>query len=103
MSSAPRGLAPCEGLQCLLMKTGHTGPLAKPRCRPQAGKSGDPRSRTSTVAPGPKARPDLVVQGGERARAKNRGPKQPAALGAAWRLIGCGRPCFPTPPYFAPS
>ena len=39
MSSAPR-----KGLECWLMETGHTGPLAEPRRRLQAGKSGDPHS-----------------------------------------------------------
>ena len=43
MSSALRGLAPREGLKCLLVKMGRTGPLVEPRRGPQAGKSGDPR------------------------------------------------------------
>ena len=47
MSSAPRGLAPREGLECWLTKMGRTGPLVKPRHRPQAGKSGDPRSQNA--------------------------------------------------------
>ena len=47
MSSASRGLAPREGLDCLLVKMGHTGPLAEPRHGPQAGKSGDPRSQNT--------------------------------------------------------
>ena len=47
MSSASRGLAPREGLECLLVKMGRTGPLAEPRCGPQAGKSGDPRSQNA--------------------------------------------------------
>ena len=45
MSSASRGLAPSEGLECLLVKMGHTGPLAEPRRGPLGGKSGDPRSQ----------------------------------------------------------
>ena len=45
MSSASRGLAPREDLECLLVKVGRTGPLVEPRCGPQAGKSGDPRSQ----------------------------------------------------------
>ena len=45
MSSASRGLAPCEGLELGLMKTGHTGPPLEPRRRLQEGKSGDPRSQ----------------------------------------------------------
>ena len=51
MSSAPRGLTPREGLECWLMKTGHTGPLVEPRCRPQAGKSGDPCSQNADSSP----------------------------------------------------
>ena len=47
MSSAPRGLAPHEGLGSLLMKMGLAGPPFEPRCRPQAGKSGDPRSQNA--------------------------------------------------------
>ena len=47
MSSASRGLAPREGLESLLVKTGHTGPLAEPRRGPQAGKSGDPHSQNA--------------------------------------------------------
>ena len=45
MSSARRGLAPREGLECLLVKVGRTGPLMEPRHGPQAGKSGDPCSQ----------------------------------------------------------
>ena len=98
MSSAPRGLAPREGLGSVLMKMGHAGPPFEPHCR-QAS-LGAPIPKTPTVAPGPKARPDLAMQGGGRARAKRRGPSQPAALGAAWRLIGCGRHCSPMPSLF---
>ena len=47
MSSASRGLAPREGLECLLVKMGRTGPLAEPRRGLQAGKSGDPRSQNT--------------------------------------------------------
>ena len=45
MSSALRGLAPREGLECLLVNMGRTVPLVEPRRGPQAGKSGDPRSQ----------------------------------------------------------
>ena len=47
MSSAPRGLAPCEGLGSVLMNTGRAGPPFEPRRRSQAGKSGDPRSQNA--------------------------------------------------------
>ena len=45
MSSASRGLAPREGLECLLVKMSRTGPLVGPCRGPQADKSGDPRSQ----------------------------------------------------------
>ena len=48
MSSASQGLAPREGLECLLVKMGRTGPLTEPRRGPQAGKSGAPVPRTPT-------------------------------------------------------
>ena len=51
MSSTSRGLAPREGLECLLVKMGHTGPLTEPRRGPQAGKSGDPRSHDADSSP----------------------------------------------------
>ena len=47
MSSASRGLAPREGLECLLVKMGCTGPLAEPRHGPQAGKCWDPHSQNA--------------------------------------------------------
>ena len=51
MSSASRGLAPREGLECSLVKIGHTGPLTEPRHGPQVGKSGDPRSQNADNSP----------------------------------------------------
>ena len=53
MSSALRGLAPREGLECLLMKMGRTRPLVEPLPGPQAGKSGYPCSQD--VDSGPRA------------------------------------------------
>ena len=47
MSSTSRGLAPREGLECLLVKMGRTRPLEEPRRGLQAGKSGDPRSQNT--------------------------------------------------------
>ena len=47
MSSAPRGLAPREGLGSVLMKMGRAGPPFEPHRRPQAGKSGDPHSQNA--------------------------------------------------------
>ena len=51
MSSASRVLAPHEGLECLLVKMGRTGPLVEPRRGPQEGKSGDPRSQDANSSP----------------------------------------------------
>ena len=51
MSSASRGLAPREVLECLLVKMGHAGPLVEPRHGLQAGKSGDPRSQDADSSP----------------------------------------------------
>ena len=51
MSSASRGLAPREGLECLLVKMGHMGPLAEPRRGPRAGESGDPHSQNADSSP----------------------------------------------------
>ena len=59
MSSAPRGLAPREGLELGLMKTGRTGPPLEPRHRPQAGKSGDPRSQNADSSPRAQGAPGL--------------------------------------------
>ena len=50
MSSASRGLAPREGLECLLVKMGRIGPLVEPRCGPHAGKFGDPRSQDADTS-----------------------------------------------------
>ena len=51
MSSASRGLAPREGLECLLVKMGHTVTLVEPCRGLQAGKSGDPRSEDVDRSP----------------------------------------------------
>ena len=47
MSFASRGLAPREGLECLVDEDGSYKPAAQPRRGPQAGKSGDPRSENA--------------------------------------------------------
>ena len=51
MSSSSRGLAPCEGLELLMLKLGRTRPSMEPRRGPQAGKSGDPRSQNADSSP----------------------------------------------------
>ena len=75
MSSASRGLAPREGLECLLVKMGRMGPLVEPRREPQAGKFGDPHSQNADSSPRPKARSDLASSRSQRASAKRRGPQ----------------------------
>ena len=40
-------MAPREGLELALMKMVRVGPALEPCCRPQAGKSGDPRSQNA--------------------------------------------------------
>ena len=84
MSSASRGLAPREGLECLLVKMGHTRPRVEPRRGPQVGKSGTPIPRTPTVAPGPKARSNLASRRSQRASVECRGSQPPAASVDAW-------------------
>ena len=103
MSSASRGLAPREGLGCLLVKMGRSGPLAEPAVDRRQASLGTPVPRTPTVAPGPKARSSLALRRSQRTSAERRGPPQPAALADAWRLIGRGRLRFPTLPQYPPD
>ena len=48
MSSAPRGLAPCEGLKLGLMKTGRTGPPLSHATGRRQESLGTPVPRTPT-------------------------------------------------------
>ena len=85
MSSASRGLAPREGLDCLLVKMGRTGLLAEPRRGPQAGKSGDPRSQNADSSP----RAQGVLGFGLVAKPKGKcgAPRPPHSMRpAAWLL-----------------
>ena len=76
MSSASRGLAPREGLECLLVKMGRTGPLAEPRRGPQAGKSGDPRSQNADSSPRAQGALGLGFEAKPEGQARNiTGPK----------------------------
>ena len=75
MSSASRGLAPREGLECLLVKVGRMGPLVEPHHGPQAGKSGDPRSQNTDSSPGPKAHSGLASRRSQGASAEHREPQ----------------------------
>ena len=82
MSSAPPGLAPREGLEFVLVKMGRAGPPFEPRRRPQAGKSGDPRSQNADSSPRAQGMPGL----GRAGRRKGKG-EVPRALTAC----GLGR------------
>ena len=79
MSSASRGLAPCEGLDSLLMKMDRTGLLAKPRRGPQAGKSGDPRSQNADSSP--RAQCMLGLGFEAKPKVKRGAPRAPKACG----------------------
>ena len=43
-------MAPRDGLEFEMIKMGRTGPPLEPRRRPQAGKSGDPRSQNTDMS-----------------------------------------------------
>ena len=73
MSSASRGLAPREGLECLLVKMGRMGPLAEPRRGPQAGKSGYPHSQNTDSSPRAQGTPGLGLA--EKRRGKCEAPR----------------------------
>ena len=102
MSSAPRGLAPREGLELGLMMMGRTGLLVSHAAGRRQASLGTPVPRTLTVAPGPKAGPGLASRRSQRSSTE-RGPQKPAALVDAWRLIGRGRLRFPTLPSNPPG
>ena len=79
MSFALRGFTPREGLECLLRKMGHTGPLAKPCRGPQAGKSGDPHSQNADSSP--RAQGALGLGFAAKPRVKCGAPRAPKACG----------------------
>src|SRR3954470_3459519 len=66
-------------LNLVLMKMGHVGPPLEPRHRPQAGKSGDPRSQNTDSSPRAQGAPALGL-------AKKRKGKREAL----WAPIACG-------------
>ena len=82
MSSAPRGLAPCEGLVSVLMKMGRAGPPFEP-CRKQAS-LGTHVPRTLTVAPAQGA-PGLGRAG--RRNGKSEAPRALTACGLRRRVV----------------
>ena len=79
MSSASQGLAPREGLERWLMKTGRAGPLVGPRRRPHAGKSGDPCSQNADSSP--RAQGALGLGYEAKPKVKYGAPHAPKACG----------------------
>ena len=84
MSSAPRGLAPREGLGSVLMKMGHAGPPFEPRRKPQEGKSGDPHSQNTDSSPRAQGAPGLGHAG--RRKGKGEAPRALTACGLGRRV-----------------
>ena len=85
MSSASRGLAPREGLELLLLKLGHTGPLLETRRRPQAGKSVDPHSQNADSSP--RAQGALGLGLAAKPKGKCGAPRAPTACGLGRRVV----------------
>ena len=79
MSSTSRGLAPPEGLGCLVDEDGPYGLLASPRRGPQAGKSRDPRSRNADSSP--RAKGALGLGFAAKPRVTLGAPRAPKARG----------------------
>ena len=84
MSPAPRGLAPCEGLEFALVKMGRAGSPLEPRRRPQAGKSGDPCSQNADSSPRAQGAPGLGRAG--RRKGKSEAPRALTACGLGHRV-----------------
>ena len=79
MSPTSQGLAPREGLECLLVKICRTGPLVEPRRGPQAGKSGDPRAQNTDSSP--QAQGVLGLGLAPKPKGKCGAPRAPTACG----------------------
>ena len=84
MSSAKQGLAPREGLECLLVKMCRTRPLVEPRHGPQAGKSGDPHSQNANSSP--RAQGALGLGLAEKRRGKCGAPRASSACDLGRRV-----------------
>ena len=98
MPSASRGLAPREGLGCLLVKMGRTGPLVEPRRGPQAGMSGEPRSQNADSSP--RAQGTLWLGFEAKPKGKCGASRAPTAYGLGRRVAIDGTWAAP-PPYAA--
>ena len=77
-------MAPREGIELVLMNMGRTGPLLEPRRRPQAGKSGYPRSQNADSSPRAQGAPGLGLA--EKQRGKCEAPRAPSACGLGRRV-----------------
>ena len=77
-------MAPREGLGFVLVKMGRAGPPFEPRRRPQAGKSGDPRSQNADSSPRAQGAPGLGRAG--RQKGKSKAPRALTAYGLGRRV-----------------
>ena len=84
MSSALRGLAPHEGLECSFVKMSRMGPLAEPRRGLQAGGSGDPYSQN--IDSSPRAQGALGLGFEAKPKVKCGAPRAPIACGLGRRV-----------------
>ena len=84
MSSAPRGLAPRQGLECLIDEDGSYWFTGEPHCRPQAGKSGDPHSQNTDSSP--QAQGVLGLGLAAKPKGKCKAPRAPTACGLGRRV-----------------
>src|SRR4051812_49293935 len=66
------------------MKMGRAGPPLEPRRRPQAGKSGDPRSQNADSSPRAQGAPGLGLL--EKRRGKREAPRAPTACALGCRV-----------------
>ena len=66
------------------MKMGRTGPPLEPRRKPQAGKSGDPRSQNTDSSPRAQGAPELGRAG--RRKGKSEAPRALTACGLGRRV-----------------
>ena len=72
-------MAPHEGLELVLMKMGRNGPPLEPHRRPQAGKSGYPRSQNTESSP--RAQGALRLSFEAKPKDKCEAPRAPTACG----------------------
>ena len=81
---------PHEGLEMLLLKTGHTRPLVEPRSGLQAGKSGHPRSQDADSSPQAQGALELGFQAKPKVKCGVLRALTTCDLAGTWRLMGHG-------------